>query len=63
MANYALGMPIFDHLQLDELAEVAKEERRYLLRRYIFREPLARRLLLRIFEMRFDINFTQQSCE
>lgn len=29
MANYALGMPIFDHLQLDELAEVAKEERRY----------------------------------
>ena len=29
MANYALGMPIFDHLQLDELAEVAKEQRRY----------------------------------
>lgn len=29
MANYALGMPIFDHLQLDELAEVAREEGRY----------------------------------
>ena len=29
MANYALGMPIFDHLQLDELAEVAKKEQRY----------------------------------
>ena len=29
MANYALGMPIFDHLQLDVLAEVAKKEQRY----------------------------------
>ena len=25
IANYALGMPIFDHLQLDELARVSRE--------------------------------------
>ena len=28
LANAALGMPIFDHLQLDELAEVAEEQGR-----------------------------------
>ena len=29
VANYALGMPLFDHLQLEELARVTKQRNRY----------------------------------